>query len=199
MLVTNIAIMNPIDPMTARAARTRERLTAEAVALFETRGYDRTTTAMIAAAAGVSEMTFFRHFGTKEGVLFDDPYDPLIVGAVAAQPTALPAIRRVAAGLRQAWSGIELPDVDLVRRRVRIVSATPSLRAGMQANMARTEDGIVAQLVADGTSRRVARMASAAVLGAVTAALLEWAADDTAQLGEFIGQALDVVDGAGDA
>lgn len=89
-----------------------------AVELFEARGFEQTTTAMIAAAGGVSEMTFFRHFGSKDGVLFDDPYDPMIVKAVAQQSSELPAIRRVSEGLRAAWSQISLPKAALVRRRI---------------------------------------------------------------------------------
>ncbi|WP_022889396.1 TetR/AcrR family transcriptional regulator [Agromyces italicus] len=188
--------MSHPKPVSARAEATRARLEATAVELFEVHGYEGTTTAMIAASAGVSEMTFFRHFRSKEGVLFDDPYDPLIVQAIAAQPTGLPPIRRVSAGLRAAWAAISLPDVETVRRRVRIAGTTPSLRAGMWANMARTEDGIVEQLVSDGTPEPIARMASAAVLAAMTAALTAWAADDSTMLGAMLSQAFDVIDGA---
>lgn len=178
-----------------RAALTRARLTEAAVELFETRGYERTTAGMIAASAGVSEMTFFRHFRTKEGVLFDDPYDPMIVRAVASQPAKLPPVRRVTAGLREAWSAMSFHDVDLVRRRVRVVSSTPSLRAGMWSNMQRTEDGIVGQLVADGTPELAARVATAAVLAAVTQALLAWADQDSEALGVLLAQAFEVMDG----
>jgi AcrR family transcriptional regulator len=45
--------------------------------LFLRDGYDATTVAAIARAAGVSHMTFFRHFPTKESVVLDDPYDPV--------------------------------------------------------------------------------------------------------------------------
>ncbi|MDF0515324.1 TetR/AcrR family transcriptional regulator [Agromyces sp. H3Y2-19a] len=183
------------DTRPGRATSTRARLTEAAVELFEVRGYEQTTAALIAARAGVSEMTFFRHFGTKEGVLFDDPYDPMIVRAVAAQPLDLPPVRRVVEGLRQAWSAMSFPDAELVRRRVRVVSSTRSLRAGMWANMQRTEDGIVEQLVLDGTPEPVARMATAAVLAAVTQALLAWAADDGETLEALLAQAFEVVAG----
>ena len=54
--------------MVGKAERTRERLLAVALDLFAARGYHATTAAQIAAAAGVSEMTFFRHFPAKEDV-----------------------------------------------------------------------------------------------------------------------------------
>jgi AcrR family transcriptional regulator len=44
-------------------------------------GFEAVTVAQIAGGSGVSEMTFFRHFATKHGVLFDDPYDEVIAAA----------------------------------------------------------------------------------------------------------------------
>jgi AcrR family transcriptional regulator len=41
--------------------------------MFEKSSFDAVTVAQIARGAGVSEMTLFRHFNTKHGVLFDDP------------------------------------------------------------------------------------------------------------------------------
>ena len=47
----------------------RERLAAAARPLFAERGFANTTTADIAAAAGVSEGLLFHHFGSKRGIL----------------------------------------------------------------------------------------------------------------------------------
>jgi TetR/AcrR family transcriptional regulator, regulator of mycofactocin system len=44
---------------------TRQRLLDAGMGLFAEQGYNRTTTAQIAEAAGVTERTFFRHFPTK--------------------------------------------------------------------------------------------------------------------------------------
>ena len=48
----------------------RGRLQEAALALFSERGFDQTTAAQIAARAGVTERTFFRHFADKREVLF---------------------------------------------------------------------------------------------------------------------------------
>jgi AcrR family transcriptional regulator len=53
-----------------RRDRTRSALTAAALELFRTKGYDATTVDEIADAADVSPRTFFHHFATKEEVLF---------------------------------------------------------------------------------------------------------------------------------
>ena len=50
---------------------TRSRLAQAGLALFEERGYEQTTVADIAAAAGLTERTFFRYFADKREVLFE--------------------------------------------------------------------------------------------------------------------------------
>ena len=50
--------------------QTRQALISAATRLFEDKGYDETTVAEIAAAAGVSTKTFFNYFASKDEVLF---------------------------------------------------------------------------------------------------------------------------------
>lgn len=50
--------------------QTRRELISAAVRLFEMRGYEQTTVAEIASAAGVSTKTFFNYFASKDEVLF---------------------------------------------------------------------------------------------------------------------------------
>ena len=55
--------------VTARTLRTQARILETALDLFERQGYNATTTAQIADGAGVTQMTFFRHFPTKAALL----------------------------------------------------------------------------------------------------------------------------------
>jgi AcrR family transcriptional regulator len=55
-----------------RRLDTRESLRRVAVEQFTQQGYDAVTVAALAKAAGVTERTFYRHFPTKESVLFQD-------------------------------------------------------------------------------------------------------------------------------
>lgn len=63
--------------------RTRKALVEAATELFETRGYDETTVADIAAAAEIGTRTFFSYFASKEEVLFPEA-DARVAAAVEA-------------------------------------------------------------------------------------------------------------------
>lgn len=169
------------------ADETRERLQREALRLFSERGFDNVTVEEVARAAGVSHMTFFRHFPTKDSVVVDDPYDPLIGTAVAAQPRDLPALERIRLGLLEAWEGIDAPDDEATRTRFRLMAGHPSLRARAWENNSRTEAIIVEALTGTGVDRLEARVAAGAVLGALTAALIDWGEhEDSGTLGDRV-------------
>jgi len=167
-----------------RRTRTRERLSAAALQLFGEQGYDATTVAQVAAAAGVTEMTFFRHFTSKADVLLADPYDPLVVAAVASEPVGRDPVARVVRGVQATWRTIPARGTEEIKQRVRIAAGTPSLRAAMWQNTEKMQRLIVDQLVSDGLDRLAAEVAVGAVLAGVTAALLAWASseDDDLQL-----------------
>ncbi|SFA93242.1 transcriptional regulator, TetR family [Amycolatopsis marina] len=176
--------------MTPRHRRTHARLIECALDLFEVQGFEQTTVAQIVAAAGVTEMTFFRHFASKELVVLSDPYDPAIADAVAGQPVDDPALVRAVRGIRQALSGLSEPESELVRRRVRIIAGSAALRASSAGVNAATEARIGDQLIADGAPVLVARAAAAAVLAVLTAALFEWARDERLTLRAAVDVAL---------
>lgn len=171
---------------------TRARLTSCALELFERHGYERTGVDEIAAAAGVTPMTFFRHFAAKENVVLDDPYDPVLAAAIGTEPVGLPPLVRAVRGLGSAWS--DIPQDDGLRRRIRVVAATPSLRGAMWRSNARTELAISDQLVADGADPLAARVAAAAVLAALVAALYSWAENEDTSLADAIAVALDTLE-----
>lgn len=190
--------MSTTEPATSARPSKRERTQAAlfeaGLDLFERQGYDATTVAEIARAAGVTEMTFFRYFAAKEHLLLDDPYDPQLTAAIAAQPHDLAPLRRAARGIRAAWRSLPEPEAPIIRRRVRIAARTPGLRGAMWRSTGNTEAAIVEQLVHDGTSPDVARVAAAAVLAALVAGLFLWADAETGTLADAIERALDVIE-----
>ncbi len=181
--------------MLGKRERTRAQLLECALDLFERQGFEQTTVAQIATAAGVTEMTVYRHFPAKELLVLDDPYDPVIVAAVAEQPRSLGPLARVVSGLRAAWGRLPEPAGEVVRRRVRIVAGSPLLRAAAIRNNAGTERLVTRQLVADGAAALPARVAAVAALAAIMAALFEWAEQHRGGLGDVITTALDTLDG----
>jgi AcrR family transcriptional regulator len=179
-----------------RTERTRAALFESALELFAEQGFEQTTVAQIAGRAGVTEMTFYRHFGTKDAVLVDDPYDPLIAEAIVAADPALPSLRAAATGVLAAWRSVPEPAVDLVRDRLRLVAATPSLRAAIARASLDTEDAVADALRTRGADTVAARIAAAATIAALNAALLAWAEGPEAPLGDAIEAAAATLEGA---
>lgn len=157
-----------------RKESTRAALQRAALELFAERGYEATPTAEIADRAGVSEMTLFRHFGSKSAFLVEDPYDPLIAAAVRERPATEGPLRATVRGIRDAWHAVAPPQAAEVRLRLRIVAETPSLRAAMASGSQATEAAIREALVERGTPSADAAIAAAAVVAALNTALLEW-------------------------
>lgn len=177
----------------SKADRTRDRLQRIALDLFLTHGFEQTTVAQIADAAGVSQMTFFRHFATKDAVALEDPFDPAIGAAVAAQPIDVPPFERVCRGLAVAVASLELPAEDQVRRRLAVAAVTPSLRAGSWRNTEATQAVIAGVLRDGGVSAVDADVAAGACLGALMAALWGWTRDDSTSMKDALLRALDLV------
>lgn len=187
MLVTNIGNMS-------RAERTRRELQEKAVKLFATKGYDNVTVDEIARAAGVSHMTFFRHFPTKASVLLDDPYDPVIGARVAKTDRTLPPLERARRGLLDSWASLEPPEDEMTRARLHIVAQHPDLLPQVWANTRRTEQVIADALASTGVSGFEARVAAGAVIGAIMAALSDWSERDPGgSLGDRVRGALELL------
>lgn len=189
MLLTNNRHMEP-----SKADRTRERLQRIALDLFLAHGFEQATVAQIADAAGVSQMTFFRHFATKDATVLDDPFDPAIGAAVAAQPADLRPLDRLCRGFALAIASLDPPVEEQTRRRLAVVADTPSLRASIWRNTEATQAVIVEALRAGGASPMDADVAAGACLGALTAALLAWGRDDgTSSMSDVLLRGLDLV------
>ena len=86
---------------TARSERTREALRRAALLRFLDQGVEGTSAEQIAADAGVSLRTFYRHFASKHDLLFAD-YDAGLHwfrSALAARPSDEPLIESVQAAI----------------------------------------------------------------------------------------------------
>lgn len=177
-----------------RGKQTRARLQQVGLELISEFGYEAVTVEQVATAAGVSHMTFFRHYATKQSLVLEDPFDPAIADAVARQPSNLPPLARACRGVRVALASLTLPEEEQVRVRVQIVATTPSLAAGMGANTLATQTAI-AEALAGASPPVESRIAAAATIAALTAALLAWGVDTNgSSLTGSLLTALDVLD-----
>ncbi|CDO89211.1 regulator [Mycobacterium triplex] len=104
-----------------RRAELLTQIQHTAFELFAERGFDAVTTEDIAAAAGISISTYFRHAPTKEGLLVDPVRDAIgeIVGSYGARPpdeSAVEALIRVF--VTRARDADELDNLDTWRHAI---------------------------------------------------------------------------------
>jgi AcrR family transcriptional regulator len=105
----------------------RERLADAAFALFDERGYEQTTIDDITDRAGLGRTTFFRHYRSKDDVIFPD-HDRLLdqIGErlrTSSHSTALAAVSDAVRLVLQHY----IEEGDLARRRYALTSSVPAL------------------------------------------------------------------------
>ena len=109
-------------------ASTRRRLVDAAMALFAEQGFDSTSIEDVVGRAGVGRTTFFRHFPTKEDVVFPD-HEGLLRRVDARLATATATTGRTA--LEEATSIVlehYLAEGETARQRYRLTRTVAPLR-----------------------------------------------------------------------
>ena len=174
-----------------KKAQTRAAIQTHALRLFREQGYDATTIEQIIEAANVSETTFFRYFPTKEDVVLQDDYDPLI--AYQGQPPDLPPVSAVRAAFAALFADMSAQQRAEQRERVALVLSVPRLRAAMLDQFAKAMQ-LLAGAMAERSGRRpddfAVRTVAGAVVGAMMAVLAAMADDPDADLASLIDQAI---------
>ncbi len=157
----------------------RERLQAAALELYAARGFEQTTAADIAQAAGLTERSFFRYFADKREVLFDGQalFQQGILDGVAAAPTGASAVDTVASGLRAIASFFPGDRRPYSRLRQRIIGAHPELQERELLKMASLSEGIATVLRARGIPEPQATLAAETGVTAFGVAFRQWIAE----------------------
>ncbi|OOC07149.1 TetR/AcrR family transcriptional regulator [Amycolatopsis azurea] len=176
-------------------AETRLQVQTHAVRLFTDVGYDATTVADVAAAAGVSAMTVYRHFPTKEDLVLYDEYDPVTASAVLEAPASLSLAARIRRGLESTAALGTSEEKAFLLARLRLMISVPALRARHLDSQYATADALVAALGCSSPEEEFrVRATTMACLGAAHVALIRWAeTDGESDLPTLIRQALTAV------
>ncbi len=180
---------------TVRSERTREALRQAALVRFLAQGVEDTSAEQIAADAGVSLRTFYRHFKSKHDLLFAD-YDAGLHwfrAALDARPATEPIIDSVQAAIFSFPYDVEAVtkiaslregelDPGRIVRHVREVQA--DFADAVQAQLQRRSCGAKAHGQSPDARLRIAvtaRCIAAAVFGAMEV----WMLSDDRSLGEL--------------
>ena len=113
---------------------TRDELIAHAARLFDANGFDETTTEQIAEAADVSQRTFFRHFPSKEAVLYADMDDQRhrVRDALLDRPADEPVLDAVRHAIMSLADDFQ-DDRELRFLQARMAAAYPTVSAYSRA------------------------------------------------------------------
>jgi AcrR family transcriptional regulator len=158
----------------------RGRLQEAALALYAERGFDQTTAAQIAAQAGLTERTFFRHFADKREVLFGGSalLKERILAGVAEAPAAEGPLDAVSRGLDAAAAMLGDSRRDLSRQRQAVIAANPELRERELAKLADYAAALASALRERGVSDVQATLAAETAMTVLRLAIQRWACED---------------------
>lgn len=162
----------------------RTRLQNAAVALFAEQGYDRTTAAGIAARAGVTERTFFRHFPDKREVLFDggSVLSTALAESIAGMPDGLAPLAMLFRAFRAVLPLLEANRA-ISKPRHDVIASTPALREREVAKHEAMAVALADALQARGVAALPADLAARAGMAAFVQAAVAWLNDGSVSLG----------------
>lgn len=157
-----------------------DRLRAAALDLFVSRGFERTTAADIAAAVGLTERTFFRHFADKREVLFDgrELLEQAFLNGVAAAPADARPLEVVACALFSAATFFPDERREYSRRRQSVISANPALLERELLKLAGLAAVIAAALRSRGVPEPAATLAAESGVTVFGIAFAQWITTD---------------------
>jgi AcrR family transcriptional regulator len=170
----------------------RRRLYEAAMALFRERGYDATTTAEIAAKAGVTERTFFRHFPDKREVLFqgEQVLRDALADAVTDAPDGLDPMGVLLWAFRRVVPMFEAnrPFTEPLQK---VVAQTPALQERVLTKTAGLVAALSEALTRRGVEAGVAALAAQVGMAAFSYAARAWFEDPTLTLDDHLARAFD--------
>jgi len=171
----------------------RGRLEQAALELFGERGFEKVTVAEIAARAGLTERTFFRHYADKREVLFGGGpmLQELLVNAVTDAPDGTAPIDTVAGAL-DAVAALLGARRDFALKRHAVIAANAELRERELIKLALIAASLAEALRARGVKEPAASLTAEAGIAVFRVAFERWVAPKNRQtLARLIRSSLD--------
>ncbi len=154
-----------------KKAKTRAVIQANAIRLFREQGYHATTIEQIAEASEVSPSTMFRYFPTKEALVIEDEFDPLLIEVYGRQPPELSPIQAFLRTVQEGSSQISTEARRAIRERTELIYSVPELRAANLSQMSETLD-LIAGLIAERTGGDRGDLSVLVLAGSIVGAVL---------------------------
>ncbi|MFO0615315.1 MAG: helix-turn-helix domain-containing protein [Polyangiaceae bacterium] len=171
---------NPDDPEDGRTRRRLDamrRIQAAALDLFERDGFDAVTIDRIAQSAEVGPATVYRNFGSKERIVLWDDYDPELLQAIERRLATTPPLRAVHEAVVERLDSVFARDKRRILRRTRLMLEHPPIAALALSDQAALRDALAALLEKRVRTRLVANVIAAALVSALSVAVMEWAVE----------------------
>ncbi len=157
-----------------------ERLQKAALELFATHGFERTTAAEIAEAAGLTERTFFRYFADKRDVLFygQDAFVHVFLDGMNAAPAHAAPMQLIAAALHSAASFFPDERRPYSRMRQAVIDSNPALQERERHKLAGLANSVAAALRERGITEPAATLAAESGATVFSIAFAQWIRED---------------------
>ena len=168
----------------------RQRLQLAAVELFLENGYDQTTAESIAARAGVTERTFFRHFADKREVLFGGEAElrETLTSAIAAVPEGTQPLPTVQAAFHESVPLFER-NRSINEPGAGLIASSPALQERSLAKTASLVVAITDALRARGVEAYTAKLCAQVGMDTFRSGTGRWQQDPSRGLHELIDEA----------
>jgi AcrR family transcriptional regulator len=150
--------------------------------LYSERGFAQTTVAEIAARAGLTERTFFRHFADKREVLFAGArsLQELLVSSVASAPDSVAPIDAIAGALAAAGAVLQERG-EYAKQRQAIIAANTELQERELIKLASLASALAEALRERGVKEPAASLTAEAGIAVFKIAFERWAAETDKQ------------------
>lgn len=132
--------------------KTRFSIQQHALRLIRDQGYSATTIEQIAEASEISPSTFFRYFPTKEALVLEDDYDPVLIQAFKDQPAELSPIQAFRRAAKEGLSSLNEEERGALQERMELIMSVPELRAASMNHISETMR-MISELVAERVGR----------------------------------------------